>query len=317
MSNPENVPADTVAISRPDPHAVHSSAVPATTPAARASSRPRWAKWGLRALSTIVALLIAVAFTDSLVAGRTEHLYSKALYDQSNLANPPAVFVAGSPYTAAALTHEVQAITVNAKDVDMPGWGLMSVHKSAQYVTLPWQAVFGQSFTNAPAKKVFTRLQLDGVTIGGKMHVDDLLIQNRDDISPRGGWETEAIFEGTPKGFDAPATVEMKLRVKEGDVYLTPTRVIRGPSSEAGEGVLSAVKTVDGDKLDDQLKKRIERAFTLKIPGERLPLKEKPKRVYVAGGSVFFESEQLYTTVSLQDLIPQGRRLPEEEKPGL
>mgnify|MGYP002759854944 CR=1 FL=1 len=274
-------------------------------------------KWGFRALCTLVILVIATAFTDSMVAGRTEHMYSRTLYENSNLANPPSVFVAGSPYTASAFTHEVQAITVNAKDVDVPGWGLMSVHKSAQYVTLPWQAVLGQSFTNAPAKKVFTRLQVDGVTIGGKMHVDDLLIQNRDDISPRGGWETESIFEGTPKGFSAPATVEMKLRVKEGDVYLTPTRVIRGPKTEDREGLWGSGTTVAGDKLDENTRKRIERAFTLKIPGERLPLKEKPKRVYVAGGSVFFESEQLYTTVSLQDLIPQGRRLAEEEKPGL
>ena len=280
-------------------------------------ARPRWAKWGVRALTTLVILVVVTAFTDSLVAGRTEHLYSKTLYENSNLANPPSVFVAGSPYTASVFTHEVQAITVNVKDVDMPGWGLMSVHKSAQYVTLPWRAVLGQPFTNAPAKKVFTRLQLDGVTIGNKMQVDDLLIQNRDDISPRGGWETEAIFEGTPKGFKAPATVEMKLRIREGDVYLTPTAVLKGPSETAQEGLLGSAALVEGDQLSEGIRSRIERACTLKIPGERLPLKEKPKRVYVAGGSIFFESEQLYTTVSLQDLIPHGRRLAEEEKPGL
>lgn len=301
MTNPEDTSASTVG-SQPPRHP---------------KPRSRWAKWGIRSLCAVLVLVVVTAFGDSIIAGRTEHLYSRTLYEGSNLANPPSVFVAGSPYTAAAFTHEVQAITVNAKDVDVPGWGLMSVHKSAQYVTLPWQAVLGKSFTNAPAKKVFTRLQMDGVTIGSKMHVDDLLIQNRDDISPRGGWETEAIFEGTPKGFSAPATVEMTLRVKKGDVYLTPTKVLKGPKEDSREGLLDSAPTVPAKDLTEETINKIKKAFTLRIPGERLPLKEKPKRVYVAGGSVFFESEQLYTTVSLQDLIPQGRRLLEEEKPGL
>ena len=299
-----------------NPEYTSASAV-GSQPTQQTRTRSRWTKWGIRSLCAVIVLVLVTAFSDSIIAGRTEHLYSRALYDNSNLANPPSVFVAGSPYTAAAFTHEVQAITVNAKDVDVPGWGLMSVHKSAQYVTLPWQAVLGQPFTNAPAKKVFTRLQMDGVTIGSKMHVDDLLIQNRDDISPRGGWETEAIFEGTPKGFSAPATVEMTLRVKKGDIYLTPTKVLKGPKTDAREGLLDSAPAVPAKELSEDMKNRIKSAFTLRIPGERLPLKEKPKRVYVAGGSVFFESEQLYTTVSLQDLVPQGRRLLEEEKPGL
>lgn len=260
----------------------------------------------------LAAVFMLGVITDSLIAARTEYRISQALYRSTNLPTPPAVQVTGFPYVAAVWTHELQSVTVTARDVEVPGWGLMSVHSSAQYVTIPPDAVFTGEINQAPARKVFTRLELDGVSIGSKMKIDDLQIQNRDDISPRGGWETEAVFEGTPAGFAEPASVEMKLRVKEGQVYLSPTKIIEGPMDH------SARADRDADNaLPQKIREEITEAFKLKIDTTTLPLRGKPIGVYASGGRVLIESEQYYTTVSIKDLAPYTLPLEEDEEPGL
>lgn len=269
-----------------------------------------------RVLSRIAIGLVITSFlavlADSLVAARTEHGVSQTLYEASNLPTPPAVEVAGFPYVSAAFTHELPSITVTAQDVDVPGWGLMSVQSSAQYVTVSAEDVFNGTIEDSPSRKVFTRLQLDGVSIGSRMGIDDLMIQNLEDISPRGGWETEAVFEGTPKGFAQPVTVEMKLRVREGRVRLSPESIVKAPKAKG-----SSDARVAEDHLPAITKQEILDAFQLDVGAESLPLKGQPIRVYVAGGSVFIESEQFYTSVSIEDLMPYTRPLPEEEEPGL
>lgn len=269
-------------------------------------------KFAVRGSIALVVLFFIALVADSLVAARAEHRISQNIYQHSNLATPPRVQVAGFPYTAAIFTHELQAVTVNATDVNVPGYGLMSVYTSAQYVTVSAKDVFQGDITDAPARKVFTRLQLDGVLLGNRMHINELLIQNKDDISPRGGWETESIFEGTPDGFSKPATVEMKLRVKDGNVILSPTRILKGPTDRSEHA-----KLVSEDKLPADIAQSIKKTFSLTLRGDDLPLPNNPVRVYVAGGSMFVESEQFYTRVSITDLTPTAQPLREEDRPGL
>lgn len=270
-------------------------------------------KIAFRSAVALVLLLLVAAVVDNVIAARAEHKISEALYADSNLANPPKVQVAGFPYTASALSHELQAVTVAANDVDVPGFGLMSVHTSAQYVTVSAEDVFNGTIENAPARKVFTRLQLDGVLLGNRMDIDALQIQNLDDISPRGGWETEAIFEGKPKGFAKPAKVEVKLRIVAGTMKITPIRILSAP-----DGLDIKAKDVnDEDKLDDSIADRINNAFSLSIPGKNLPMRGDPERIYVSGGSLFVETSKVYTKISLSDLAPRSRPLSEEERPSL
>ncbi|HIW95090.1 MAG TPA: DUF2993 domain-containing protein [Candidatus Corynebacterium gallistercoris] len=269
-------------------------------------------KFGIGAGVALALVFVLALITDSLIAARAEHRISHTIFAESNLATPPKVQLAGFPYTAAAVTNELQAITVNATDVNVPGYGLMGVYTSAQYVTVSARDVIQGEIRDAPARKIFTRIQLDGVLLGDSMGIDELLIQNKDDISPRGGWETESIFEGTPEGFTKPATVEMKLRVKEGDVHISPVRILTAPT-DTGE----KAKIVDGKDLPGDVTQRIREAFTLTLEGRKLPLPNNPVRVYVTGGSMFVESEQFYTRVSIQDLTPRARPLNAQDQPGL
>lgn len=269
-------------------------------------------KLAIRTALALVLLLALGVVVDSAIAARAEHRISDNLYANSNLATPPKVQLAGFPYVSAAFTHELQAITVNAADVDVPGFGLMGVYTSAQYVTVSREDVLQGKIDNAPARKVFTKLQLDGVLLGNRMNIHELLIQNKDDISPRGGWETEATFEGTPDGFTQPVKVEVKLRILRGAVEITPLDIIEAPVDHSVKA-----DRVKGDDLPENIAAEIRSAFTLHIPGSQLPLRDNPVRVYVAGGSMFVETEQYYTRVSLSDLVPRSRPLSEEEQPGL
>lgn len=270
-------------------------------------------KIAIRGALTLVLVLLVALIADNVIAARAEHKISEALYADSNLANPPKVQVAGFPYTGAALSHELQAVTVVANDVDVPGFGLMSVQTSAQYITVSADDVFNGTIENAPARKVFTRLQLDGVLLGNRMGIEALQIQNLDDISPRGGWETEAIFEGKPKGFAKPAKVEVKLRIVEGTMVITPTKILSVP-----DGLdIKAKNVTDEATLDPDIEKRVNDAFSLSIPGKELPMRGDPERIFVSGGSVFVEASQVYTKISLSDLAPRSRPLSEEELPSL
>lgn len=266
---------------------------------------------------TTVALIAVVA--DSLVAAKVERSISQRIYQESQLATPPAVQVTGMPYLAATWNHELPSVKVEARDVEIPGFTRVSVTSSASKVTLTREEVLSGNFTNAPARQVFTKIQLDGVSLGDIMigadgaspeGLQDLHIEGVENISPSGGWETEAYFTATPAGETEPVKVAMWLRVWEGDVRLLPTKIISiGGNTARGDGKSKA--------LDEDARKKIMAAFTLELPATSLPLRTHPGRVYVNGGALYIESEQNFTRVSTTDLAPRSASLGEDDRAGL
>ncbi|MGO1950466.1 MAG: LmeA family phospholipid-binding protein [Mycobacteriaceae bacterium] len=291
----------------PDKPAAPAAAVPVEK-----SGRRRLSRAGriLLTVVVVIAVLAGVAVVaDSLVAARVEKRISERIHEDSHLANPPDVVVTGMPYLAAVFTHEVPSIHVDARDVEVPGFGRVTMSSSATEITLDRDAVLSGTFTDAPAREVFTRIQMDTVELGEKFGIPDLALRSQDDSSPTGGWETEAFLSGTPEGLrsgaDGEYEVSMRLRVWEGDVYLTPVEITDTPDG------------TDPDDLPADTREKVMDAFTLEMPGTSLPLHSKPRRVYSSGGSLFIEAEQNYTTVSVTDLAPQSGPLGEDEQPGL
>ncbi|WP_227871037.1 LmeA family phospholipid-binding protein [Corynebacterium provencense] len=290
------------------------------TATARPRSPRRLRRILVTALVTFLTLLTIAVVSDSIVAAKVERSVSQRLWKESNLATPPSVQVSGMPFVSSLLTHVLPSVSVDARDVEVPGFARVSVTSSAQKVTLTREEILSGSFTDAPARKVFTRLQLDAVALGellaaddGRSGMDDLHIQGVEDISPAGGWETEAQFTATPgdiPGVTGPVKVDMRLRVWEGDVRILPTKIV----------------SVDGDRSrgdggsrapDPQTRDQIMEAFTLELPGESLPMHSRPGRVYVNGGALYIETEQNFTRVSLSDLAPVSAPLAEDDRAGL
>ncbi len=255
-------------------------------------------------ISFLVLVGIAVV-ADSLVAARVEKRISDRIYENSHLAAPPEVVVTGMPYLASLVSHEVPSIHVEARDVDVPDFGRVTMNSSATKIALDREEVLSGNFSDATAREVFTRLQMDTVELGERMGIDDLELRSQDNSSPAGGWETESYLSGTPEGEDGSYEVDTRLRVWEGDVYVTPVSIIDTPDG------------TDPDDLDDATRDKVMDAFTLELAGDSLPLRSKPRRVYTSGGSLFIEAEQNYTKVSVTDLAPRSEPLREEEQAGL
>ncbi|HIW90232.1 MAG TPA: DUF2993 domain-containing protein [Candidatus Corynebacterium avicola] len=263
-------------------------------------------------LVIVLVILVAVAAVgivgDSLVAARVEKRISEKIYEESNLAAPPEVLVTGMPYTGAVLNHEVPSIHVEARDVEIPDFGRVTVSSSARKLTLGRDAVLTGDFRDAPAEEVFTRIQMDTVELGEHMGIDDLTLRSEDNSSPQGGWETEAFLAGTPEGEDGEYEVNLRLRVWQGDVYLTPTEITATPDGTDPETI---------DALDDDTREKVMDAFTLEFTSSSLPLRSAPRRVYTSGGSLFIEASEYFTKVSVSDLTPRSGPLGEDERAGL
>lgn len=273
----------------------------------------------IAAVLVIITVGVVAVVADSLVAAKVERAISQRIYQESQLATPPAVQVTGMPYLAATWNHELPSVKVEARDVEIPGFTRVSVTSSASKVTLTRDEVLSGDFTDAPARQVFTKIQLDGVSLGDIMTgvnsdnpegLPDLHIEGVENISPSGGWETEAYFTATPAGEKKPVTVAMWLRVWEGDVRLFPTKIVSidGDTSR-GDGKSKA--------LAEDARKKIMDAFTLELPATSLPLRTHPGRVYVNGGALYIESEQNFTRVSTTDLAPRSASLNEDDRAGL
>lgn len=282
---------------------------------AQPTARPEFSRRARRRIKVsiaVVAMLLSLVIVDSVIAGRTEAKISNRIYAESNLVVPPDVVVTGLPYSGAALVGEMPSLTVNAQDVDMPGLGLMTVYTSAQYLEVTPDDVFNGTFEDVLTKKFFRRLQLDGVLLGQRMGINDLQIQNQDDISPLGGWETEAIFEGTVPGFSDTAVVAVRLRLHNGEVRIIPDELVRGPESHDEDA-----KSLPGEEIPEDIAAELLEAFSASFPDGELPLPDKATRIFVAGGSIFVEAEALKRRVSLTDFAPSARRLDKDQEPGL
>lgn len=270
---------------------------------------------------TALALLGVAVVGDSLVAAKVERSISQRIWRESETATPPAVQVGGMPFLSSLWTHELRSVTVESRDIEIPGFTRLSVTSSAEEVTLSRSEIMSGDFSDAPARKVFTRLQLDAVSLGELLAdngdraggMGDLDIEGVENISPSGGWETEAFFTATPagiSGIDGPVRVEMRLRVWEGAVRLLPTRIVAvdKDSSRGDRG---------SNPLDSTTRARVVDAFTLELPGADLPLRSNPGRVYVNGGALYIEAEQNYTRVSVTDLAPRSAPLDQDDRAGL
>lgn len=258
-----------------------------------------------RTVAAVCGLVLVVGIADAGVAVNAERQLADSIRREANLPADPYVSLGGMAYTSSFFTGQWSSITVRARDLEVPGFGLVSVESSAVNVEIPSSSVWSGDFGETPAEQYFTRLQLDGLALGRQLDLTDLAIQNYEDISPAGGWETEAIFEATPPGWSGQAAVMVKLRIENGDAYFIPDHVITGPTGP------DSTEVVAGEELSDEVADEILDAFDLELPFRDLPLRQVPTQIYVSGGSVFIVGDEMYPIVSPEDFLPVATQDPE------
>lgn len=258
-----------------------------------------------RSIAGVAAVVLVALGADFGLAIHAERNLANHIRREMNLPADPYVSLGGAAYTSSFFTGKWSSIKVRARDLEVEGFGLVSVESGAVDVEVPPESVWTGDFGDSPTKRYHTKLQLDGLSLGRQFGFTDLVIQNLEDVSPVGGWETEALFEATPQGWRAPAEVVVKLRIVRGNALFVPVEVVSGPDDAGSETVRR------GDELSDATVADILSHFELELTQEELPLRTEPTRIYVSGGSVFIEGDELYGTVSPEDLLPVATADPE------
>lgn len=247
---------------------------------------------------SILAVAALVIVTDMGFASHAEYKLSEHIQETAQLEMTPYVAIGGQAYLSSFVTGKWSSVTSRIRDVEVPDFGLVSLEYGASNVKIPASSVLSGNFPESPTKQYFTKLSLDGVSLGNKLGLTDLSIQSLKDSSPTGGWETEAIFEATPAGWQGKTQVSAKLRIVSRDVIITPMEIISAPPSPTDSKIHSKpeLSEVDAQHILD--------TFRLTLRDSEIPMGMPATRVYVSGGSVTIEGEQIQCTVSPTNFMP-------------
>ena len=251
-----------------------------------------------RITGSAVAAIAALLLVDAGFAINAEKNLARHIETQAKLEATPWVNLGGYAYTSSFFTGQWSSVNSRIRDVEVPGFGLVSLEYGATNVEIPKESVLSGIFTESPTEQYFTKLRLDGLALGAKMGLTDLVIANYEDSSPAGGWETEAVLEATVPGWQAPATVMVELRIVAGNVTIRPREILSAPDNPDSALTSSSVE------LNQEHRREILATFTQDLPGAELPLGIPPTRIFTSGGSITIEGENILCTVSAENFMP-------------
>lgn len=190
-------------------------------------------------LLVVISLGAVLWIVDSSLAARAERSISRAVADSADLEVEPGVFAGSAVYSAAFLLGELDRVTINMLDVEVPGVGVVNARTEVKNIEVsPDQALSGD--LDGSRAELFTRsLSMDGVALGSHLDMTDLDISHPIDISPSGGTASEALLTGTPTGFAEPVSVLVTLRLVGSEFQMVPVELITAPESLTLEDVAS------------------------------------------------------------------------------
>lgn len=246
--------------------------------------RSRALKISLVTLIVVIALGAVFWIVDSSLAARAERSISRAVADSADLEVEPGVFAGSAIYSAAFLLGELDRVTINMLDVEVPGVGVVNARTEVKNIEVsPDQALSGD--LDGSRAELFTRsLSMDGVALGSHLDMTDLDISHPIDISPSGGTASEALLTGTPTGFAEPVSVLVTLRLVGSEFQMVPVELITAPESLTLEDVASD--------------------FSWRIDTMTLPLADRAMAVHLSGGSIHFQSQARNVEITMRELSP-------------
>ena len=133
---------------------------------------------------SILAVAALVIATDMGFASHAEYKLSEHIQETAQLEMTPYVAIGGKAYLSSFVTGKWSSVTSRIRDVEVPDFGLVSLEYGASNVKIPASAVLSGNFPESPTKQYFTKLSLDGVSLGNKLGLTDLSIQSLKDSSP-------------------------------------------------------------------------------------------------------------------------------------
>lgn len=253
--------------------------------------------------TAIAAGVIALAAVgvDYGVSIYAEYRLSTNVRKAANLGTDPFVAILAFPFIPQAMGHRYNELEIKAAAVDHAAVGKATLEATMHSIGLTDSSWLIRPEAKLPIGELESRIIIDSVHLGRYMGLADLMVeappQESNDAT---GGTTESgisgsrglVFSGTPRSaaFEHRVSISVDLSIAPEDpatLLITPTGVLTGPDT--------ADQAVPADKRDAVL-----RAFTSRVPNQKLPFGVAPNTVGARGSDVIIEGITRDVTVTLE-----------------
>lgn len=247
-----------------------------------------------RVLIGLVAAVIAVALTAVAVDYGTsiyaEYRLSCNVRKAARLGSDPFVAILAFPFIPQALRGRYSELEIKANAVEHAEVGKATLEATMYSIDLAYASWLIRPDAKLPVRRLESRIIIDSMHLGRYLGISDLMVEAPPaETNNATGGTTESgissshglVFSGTPKSahFDHRVSVSVDLAIAPDDqatLVFTPTAVLTGPDT--------ANQAVPDDKRDAVL-----RAFTARLPNQRLPFGVAPTSEGARGSDVIIE----------------------------
>lgn len=262
--------------------------------------RKRLVGWTAAAIA-VGALLLGVIGVDYGASIYAEYRLSTAVRKAANLGSDPFVAILAFPFIPQAMSHHYNELEIKAGAVDHATVGRATLEATMHSIGLTDASWLIRPDAKLPVGELESRIIIDSVHLGRYLGITDLMVETPpQESNDATGGTTESgisgskglVFSGTPKSaaFDHRVSISVDLSIATDDpatLVITPTGVLTGPDT--------ADQVVPDDKREAVLK-----AFTSRVPNQRLPFGVAPNTVGARGSDVIIEGITHDVTVTLE-----------------
>lgn len=249
---------------------------------------------------TAAVLAIGALGVDYGTSIYAEYRLSSSVRRAADLESDPFVAILAFPFIPQAVRRHYNELEIKANAVDHAVVGKATLEATMHSVDLRYASWLISPDAKLPVGKLESRVIIDSTHLGRYMGISDLMVEAPpQETNDATGGTTESgisgshglVFSGTPKSanFDHRVSVSVDLSIAPDDqatLVLTPTGILTGPDT--------ANRQVPDDKRDAVL-----HAFSLRLPGQRLPFGVAPTSEGARGSDVIVEGIARGVTVTL------------------
>jgi DUF2993 family protein len=256
---------------------------------------------GVSAAAIAVAVLaVGAVGADYGTSIYAEYRLSTSVRKVANLGSDPFVAIVAFPFIPQAMRRHYSQLEIKANAIDHAMVGKATLEATMYSVDLTYASWLIRPDAKLPVGRLESRIIIDSIHLGRYVGITDLMVEAPPAVtnSATGGVTASGIsdshglvFSGTPKsaGFDHRVSVSVDLSIAPDDpatLVFTPTGVLTGPDT--------ANQTVPDDKRDAVL-----RAFSTRLPNQRLPFGVAPTSEGARGSDIIIEGVARGVTVTL------------------
>lgn len=253
-------------------------------------------------LATLLAVVLGGVGTDFGAAIYAEYRLARSVRTAAQLHFDPWASILGFPFITQARAHHYREVEIRAGGVQHPVTGKVSLEATLHSVDLTDSTWLIGPDAALPVGIAESRIIIDSTHVGRFMGIKDLLVEaptRETEDGLKGVTESgissgkDLVFTGTPTNADFAerVSVAVDLTVADPDgstLVLTATGVLTGPG------------TAD-EPVPENRAAAVLKAFSTRIPGQRLPFGLTPTTAGARGSDIIVEGIAKGLTVRLDE----------------